>query len=87
MRNGCKQSFKWRELELEFMMISNHKCGEKSMKNKHDAMKKDQHFWKQLKRTKTSLGWDPILGKLSCSDESWDIKIKVNLFTIQSQYR
>ena len=46
MRNGRKQSFKWHELELEFMRISNRKCGEKSLKNKYDAMKKDWHLWK-----------------------------------------
>ena len=84
MRNGRKQSFKWHELELEFMRISNRKCGEKSLKNKYDAMKKDWRLWNQLKRTESGLGWDPILGKLSCSDEWWDTKIKVSLFTIES---
>ena len=85
MKNGHKHSFKWSELELEFMRISNCKCSEKSMKNKYDAMKKDWCLWKQLKRTETGLGWDPILGKLSCSNEWWDAKIKVSLFTTQLQ--
>ena len=69
MKNGHKQSLKWCGVELEFMRISNHKCSEKSMKNKYDVMKKDWCLWKQLEGTEISLGWDLILGKLSCSDK------------------
>ena len=80
MKNGRKQSFKWRELEQEFKRITNRKCSDKSLKNKYDSMKRDWRLWKQLKRMETGLGWDPVSGKLSCSDEWWDIKIKVSSF-------
>lgn len=39
-------------------------------------MKKDWRLWKFLKFGETGLGWDPLTGKLSCSDEWLDRKIK-----------
>jgi hypothetical protein len=41
-------------------------------------MKKDWRIWRFLKFGETGLGWDPVTGKLSCSDDWWDRKIKVS---------
>ncbi|KAL4564387.1 hypothetical protein LXL04_028451 [Taraxacum kok-saghyz] len=48
----------------------------KSLKNKYDAMKKDWRLWKFLKTGETGLGWNSTTGKLYCSDEWWDQKLK-----------
>ncbi|KAJ9560157.1 hypothetical protein OSB04_005317 [Centaurea solstitialis] len=52
------------------------KCQQKSMKNKYDAMKKDWRLWKYLKRGETGLGWNSTTGKLECSNEWWENKLK-----------
>ncbi|XP_020253757.1 uncharacterized protein LOC109830803 [Asparagus officinalis] len=39
-------------------------------------MKRDWRIWKGLKQSETGLGWDYITGKLDCSNEWWEIKIK-----------
>ncbi|KAJ9558138.1 hypothetical protein OSB04_012752 [Centaurea solstitialis] len=46
------------------------------MKNKYDAMKKDWRLWKYLKRGETGLGWNSTTGKLECSNEWWENKLK-----------
>jgi len=38
-----------------------------------------------LKFGETGLGWDPLTGKLSCSDEWWDGKTKVSFFHMSIQ--
>lgn len=43
-------------------------------------MKKDWRNWKFLRFEETGLGWDPVMGKVSGTDEWWDRKIKVSLF-------
>ena len=80
MKNGHKQSFKWYELEQDFIRITNHKCSDKSLKNKYDSMKRDWRLWKQLKRVETGLRWDHISRKPSWLNEWWDIKLKVSFF-------
>ncbi|XP_020242772.1 uncharacterized protein LOC109820987 [Asparagus officinalis] len=39
-------------------------------------MKRDWRIWKGLKQSETGLGCDYITGKLDCSNEWWEIKIK-----------
>ncbi|CAA0811284.1 Unknown protein [Striga hermonthica] len=39
-------------------------------------MKKDWRLWKYLKTGETGLGWDPTTGKLDCSSDWWEKKLK-----------
>lgn len=77
--NGRGSSFKWKEIHQEFEEAINRKVPSKTLKNKFDKMRKDWRIWKFLKYGETGLGWDPVTGKLSCSNEWWDRKIKVSL--------
>jgi hypothetical protein len=77
IRKHGRGLMKWREIKQEFETTSNRKITEKMLKNKWDAMKKDWRTWMFLKRNETGLGWDPSTGKLSCSNEWWERKIKV----------
>ncbi|KAJ1415933.1 Myb/SANT-like domain [Sesbania bispinosa] len=49
--------------------IINQKCSDKTLKNKFEAMKKDWRAWRFLKFGEIGLGWDPVTGKLNCSEE------------------
>lgn len=82
IRKNGRVSFKWIEINQEFEAIIKRKIHQKALKNKYDAMKRDWRSWKSLKFGETGLGWDPLTGKLSCSDEWWERKIKVSLFLI-----
>ncbi|KAJ9550404.1 hypothetical protein OSB04_014449 [Centaurea solstitialis] len=75
-KNGRAQSFRWRDIQEQFMEKLGTKCQQKSMKNKYDAMKKDWRLWKYLKRGETGLGWNSTTGKLECSNEWWENKLK-----------
>ncbi|KAL2904937.1 hypothetical protein RDABS01_003647 [Bienertia sinuspersici] len=50
-----------------------------SCKQKYDTMRRDWHYWRDLKRLETGLGWDLISGKIDASDEWWKIKIKLGV--------
>lgn len=76
IRKNGRVSFRWKEINQEFESIIKRKCVDKTLKNKYDYMKKDWRLWKFLKFGETGLGWDPLTGKLNCSDEWWDRKIK-----------
>lgn len=78
-KNGRGQLMRWREIEDLFTEKVGKQCSFKSLKNKYDSMKKDWRLWKFLKTGETSLGWNPTTGKLDCSDEWWDRKLKVLL--------
>ncbi|XP_020268381.1 uncharacterized protein LOC109843825 [Asparagus officinalis] len=76
-KNGRNQLFKWRDIAKDFEARTNRKVNNyKSLKNKYDQMKRDWRIWKGLKQSETGLGWDCITGKLDCSNEWWEIKIK-----------
>ncbi|PNY16990.1 hypothetical protein L195_g013723 [Trifolium pratense] len=76
IRKNGRVSFRWKEINQQFESIIKRKCHFKTLKNKYDAMKRDWRIWRFLKFGETGLGWDPVTGKLSCSDEWWDRKIK-----------
>ncbi|XP_058767542.1 L10-interacting MYB domain-containing protein-like [Vicia villosa] len=76
IRKNGRGSFKWKEISKEFEVATNIRCLEKSLKNKFDFMKSDWRIWKFLKFGETGLGSFPVTGKLSCSNEWWDRKIK-----------
>jgi hypothetical protein len=78
IRKNGRVSFKWKEINQEFEAATKRKCQIKTLKNKFDTMKKDWRIWRLLKFGETGLGWDPVTGKLSCSDDWWDRKIKVS---------
>lgn len=80
MKNGRGQSFKWHEIQEQFQNRTKKSILSKSLKNKFDSMKRDWRLWKFLKHGETGLGWDPTTGKLNCSKEWWDMKIKVKLY-------
>ncbi|KEH32558.1 Myb/SANT-like DNA-binding domain protein [Medicago truncatula] len=84
IRKNGRVSFRWKEINQEFESIIKRKCVDKTLKNKYDYMKKDWRLWKFLKFGETGLGWDPLTGKLSCSDEWWDRKIKMQ--TLETNY-
>ncbi|KAJ1440764.1 Myb/SANT-like domain [Sesbania bispinosa] len=77
MKNG-RVPFKWKEINKEFETIINRKCSDKTLKNKFESMKKDWRTWRFLKFGETGLGWDPVTGKLDCSEEWWSRKVKEN---------
>lgn len=76
-KNGRGQTFRWRDIQDQFADKVGKKCHFKSLKNKYDAMKKDWRLWKYLKIGETGLGWNSTTGKLDCSDEWWERKLKV----------
>ncbi|KAK2383299.1 hypothetical protein P8452_38479 [Trifolium repens] len=76
IRKNGRVSFKWKEINQEFEAAIKRNCQIKTLKNKFDTMKKDWRIWRFLKFGETGLGWDPVTGKLSCSDDWWDRKIK-----------
>lgn len=82
IRKNGRVSFRWKEINQEFETMVNRKCSCKSMKNKYDAMKKDWRIWKFLKFGETGLGYNSATGKLNCSQEWWDRKIKVSMLNI-----
>ncbi|KAL4568308.1 hypothetical protein LXL04_023917 [Taraxacum kok-saghyz] len=75
-KNGRGQVLRWREIEDLFAEKIGKRWPVKSLKNKYDAMKKDWGLWKFLKTGETGLGWNSTTGKLYCSDEWWDKKLK-----------
>lgn len=75
-KHGRGQTFRWREIHDQFTDKIGIRCYLKSLKNKYDSMKKDWRLWKYLKRGETGLGWNSTTGKLDCSDEWWEKKLK-----------
>ncbi|KAJ8421445.1 hypothetical protein Cgig2_012091 [Carnegiea gigantea] len=78
--NGRGQSIKWCEIEKEVTQKIGRPCATNCCKHKYDAMRKDWRAWKQLRNTKTGLGWDPLSGKIEATTEWWDKKIKENQY-------
>lgn len=74
--NGRGQLIRWRDIEEMFVEKVGKHCPSKSLKNKYDSMKKDWRLWKFLKTGETGLGWNPTTGKLDCSYEWWERKLK-----------
>ncbi|KAJ9556644.1 hypothetical protein OSB04_011258 [Centaurea solstitialis] len=75
-KNGRGQPFRWRDLQDQFADKVGKKCHFKILKNKYDAMEKDWRLWKYLKMGETGLGWNSMTGKLDCSDDWWERKLK-----------
>ncbi|KAL8216420.1 hypothetical protein R6Q57_023257 [Mikania cordata] len=74
--NGQDPQFKWPDLQLEFEKISDHKFKSvTALRSKYDAMRKKYNLWKSLKN---GLQWNQTSGKLDCSDDWWEMKIKEN---------
>jgi len=86
IRKNGRSSFSWVAMSQDFEAIIKQNCKHTCLKNKFDAMRKDWRLWKFLKFGETSLGWDPITGKLNCSKEWWERKIKVSLFLLLLQF-
>ena len=84
MKNGCGE-FKWKDISQEFEANTKVKVSSVACKNKYDSMKRLWKTWKFLVFKETGLGWDPVIGRLSCSNEWWEKKIKVSLFLILLQ--
>ncbi|GJT00718.1 Myb/SANT-like domain-containing protein [Tanacetum coccineum] len=81
MSNGRSSQFKWNEHQSELEKVTKTKVYNfRVLKNKFNEMRKDYSLWKSLKNGETSLGWDASKGKLNCSDQWWDKKIKVIMF-------
>ncbi|KAK7273925.1 hypothetical protein RIF29_14992 [Crotalaria pallida] len=77
VKNGRTQNFKWNDIQKDFEARTNSRVSNcRSWKNKYDQMKNDWRLWKTLKQSETGLGWDPSTGKLDCSKDWWDRKIK-----------
>ncbi|GJZ52005.1 Myb/SANT-like domain-containing protein [Tanacetum coccineum] len=77
--NGRSSQFKWIEHQSELEKVTKTKVYNfRVLKNKYDEMRKDYSLWKSLKNGETGLGWDASTGKLKCSDQWWDKKIKEN---------
>lgn len=82
MKNGRNSSFKWADLQPEFENIIGHKFNsDKALKNKYGWMRKEYTLWKSLKNGETGLGWNESTGKLDCSYDWWENKIKVILYS------
>ena len=75
---GHAQFFVWKEIQQEVEKKIGRQCGVNSCKYKYDTMKNDWRLWKQLKTSKTGLGWNPVIGKIEASDEWWLKKIEVS---------
>ncbi|KAK9056088.1 hypothetical protein SSX86_027176 [Deinandra increscens subsp. villosa] len=75
-KNGRTQLIKWKDLEEMFMKTFGKRVPFKSLKNKYDSMKKDWRLWKFLKMGETGLGWNPTTGRLDCSNDWWERKLK-----------
>ncbi|CAH1451215.1 unnamed protein product [Lactuca virosa] len=75
-KNGCGQLMRWQETEDLFIEKVGKQFNFKSLKNKYDSMKKDWRLWKIFKKGETGLGWNLTTGKLDCSHEWWDRKLK-----------
>nr|KAJ0205631.1 hypothetical protein LSAT_V11C500233590 [Lactuca sativa] len=78
-KNGRGQLMRWREMTDLFAEKISKQFNLKSLKKKYDSMKKDWRLWKILKIGETGLGLNTTTGKLDCSDEWWDRKLKVLL--------
>ncbi|KAI3687209.1 hypothetical protein L1987_80903 [Smallanthus sonchifolius] len=77
--NGRNIPFKWADHQLEFEKVSYHKFNSvKAFRSKYDATKARYNLWKSLKDGETGLLWDESTGKLDCSDDWWEKKIKEN---------
>ncbi|KAL2930162.1 hypothetical protein RDABS01_035572 [Bienertia sinuspersici] len=71
----------WKEIQTEVEKKIGHPLNNSnSCKHKYDTMIRDWRYWRDLKRSETGLGWDPISGKIDASDEWWKIKIKFKKF-------
>lgn len=75
---GVHNFFVWKEIQQEVERKIGRQCGANSYKYKYDTMKNDWRLWKQLKTSKTGLGWNPIAAKIEASDEWWLKKIEEN---------
>ncbi|MFS7997054.1 putative transcription factor AP2-EREBP family [Helianthus anomalus] len=77
--NGRNSPFKWADLQLEFEKVSHHKFKSfTALRSKYDAMRARYNLWKSLKNGETGLRWNESTGKLDCSDDWWEKKIKEN---------
>ncbi|XP_076907397.1 uncharacterized protein LOC143563824 [Bidens hawaiensis] len=78
-KNGRNCSFDWANHKSELENICHHKFKTVSaFRNKYDAMRARYNLWKSLKNCETSLRWNQSAGKLDCSDDWWEKKIKEN---------
>ncbi|XP_076907398.1 uncharacterized protein LOC143563825 [Bidens hawaiensis] len=77
--NGRNTPFKWGDHLLEFEKVSGHKFKSfTALRSRYDAMHARHNLWKSLKRGETGLRWNESTGKLDCSDDWWERKIKEN---------
>ncbi|KAK8916857.1 hypothetical protein KSP39_PZI022193 [Platanthera zijinensis] len=67
----------WNNIILHFQERSGKQFDRTQLKNKWDQLKKEWKLWRELKRGKTGLGWNPVKKTIDASDEWWDEKIKV----------
>ncbi|KAI7732809.1 hypothetical protein M8C21_022861, partial [Ambrosia artemisiifolia] len=77
--NGRNCSFNWADHQLELENICNHKFNTiLALRSKYDAMRVRHNLWKSLMNGETGLRWNESTGKLDCSDDWWEKKIKEN---------
>ncbi|KAK1435917.1 hypothetical protein QVD17_01690 [Tagetes erecta] len=77
--NGKNTPFKWADHQLEFEKVIHHKFKSfTALRSKYDAMRVRYHLWKSLTNGEIRLQWNENTGKLDCSQDWWEKKIKEN---------
>ena len=77
--NGKNQKIDWEKLTPTFDNTMNVKCNHDTLKNKHQALKREYSAWMDLKNMQTGLGWDNAKGTIDASKDWWEKKIKVSI--------